>query len=89
MIWSAVAKKAGVPETSVNVLGDGTVGGFSAIYPLRVEDNYLDLRVRIPILHFTQSPIERFAVNAAASRFIRENTLIRTPTRYNHRTLLA
>ncbi|KAK7697999.1 hypothetical protein SLS64_012986 [Diaporthe eres] len=84
MLASAVAKKAGVPETDVEVLGGGTVGSFNVIYPLRMKGNSLDLLVRIPIPHVTQLPDERYAVEAGASRFIRQNTLIPTPTVFYH-----
>ncbi|KAI7786143.1 phosphotransferase [Diaporthe eres] len=84
MIGRAVAKKAGVPETDVEVLGGGTVGSFNVIYPLRMKGNSLDLLVRIPIPHVTQLPDERYAVEAGASRFIRQNTLIPTPTVFYH-----
>lgn len=84
MIASAVAKKAGLPETDVQVLGGGTVGSFNAIYPLRMKGNSLDLLVRIAIPRVTQLPDERYAVEAGASRFIRQNTLIPTPTVFYH-----
>ncbi|KAL1877901.1 hypothetical protein Daus18300_002254 [Diaporthe australafricana] len=84
VIASAVAKKAGVPETDVEVLGGGTVGSFNAIYPLRMKGNSLDLLVRIPIPHVTQLPDERYAAEAGVLRFIRQNTLIPTPTVFYH-----
>lgn len=84
MIASAVAKKAVVPETDVEVLGGGTVGSFNVIYPLRMKGKSLDLLVRIPIPHATQLPDERYAGEASTSRFIRQNTFVPTPTVFYH-----
>ncbi|KAG8162073.1 hypothetical protein KVR01_007838 [Diaporthe batatas] len=81
---SAVAKKAGVPETDVEVLGGGGVGSFNVVYPLRMKDDSLNLFVRIPIPHVTQLPDERYAAEVGALRFIRQNTTIRTPTILYH-----
>lgn len=86
MIGSAVAKKAGLADTSVQVFGGGIVGSFNVIYPLRMDGESPDLLVRIPIPCVTQLPDERYAVEAAVSRFIRQNTLIPTPTVYYHAT---
>lgn len=84
MITSAVAKKAGVPETDVDVMGGGSVGSFNVVYPLRMKGDSLELLVRIPIPHVTQLPDERNAAEASTLRFIRQNTLIRTPTVLYH-----
>lgn len=84
MITSAVAKKAGVPETDVEVLGRGSVGSFNVIYPLRIKGGSLDLLVRIPIPDVTQLPDETYAAEAGALRFIKQNTLIPTPTVFYH-----
>ncbi|POS71277.1 phosphotransferase [Diaporthe helianthi] len=84
MIATAVAKKAGVPKTSVDVLGRGSVGSFNAVYPLRMEGESPNLLVRIPIPHVTQLPDERYAAEAGTLRFIRQNTPMRTPNILYH-----